>query len=317
MGPQMFVDQRLRASGVTAPELEYIDAMGLDISKAADLDWLRSKIIEVRANLVVLDSLRRLMPSKAENDSDDMAPAIASVAKLARDTQAAILLVHHKGDSDKFFRGSTAIRDQADALFALLREGQADDDQGEDDGVRRLRCRGGKGKMRYAVEPPDVFLTISPADGGVAACDAPATRARSQAPTLAAVKQAILSALPAKTKTAAAGKVRRRDDDPTFRAAWAALEDDGAIAKQDRRWKVVVVQAPTEPPPPQLSEPTVSSLRVGATDGIDELGPERPDDTLANAAKAPVCRCDRSRIEPDEHGEERCGKCGHGSAGSS
>jgi hypothetical protein len=156
MGPQMFVDQRLRPAGITTPEFEYIDAMGLDVSKPSDLGWLKSKIVGLGVNLVVIDSLRRLAPSKAENDSDDMAPTIAAIAKLARDTGAALLLIHHKGDGQKFYRGSTAIRDQTDALFALLREGQPDDDERQDDGVRRLRCRGGRGKMRYAPEPSDV-----------------------------------------------------------------------------------------------------------------------------------------------------------------
>jgi hypothetical protein len=124
MGPAMFVDQRLRPAGATEPEFEYIDGMGLDISKPNDLAWLRDKIEETGANLVVFDSLRRLTPSKAENDSDDMAPVVGAIAKLARDTGAAILLVHHKGDGEKFSRGSTAIKDQADALFGLLRESE-------------------------------------------------------------------------------------------------------------------------------------------------------------------------------------------------
>jgi hypothetical protein len=36
--------------------------------------WLQALIGDLGANLVVFDSLRRLMPSKAENESDDMAP---------------------------------------------------------------------------------------------------------------------------------------------------------------------------------------------------------------------------------------------------
>ncbi len=94
-----------------------------------------------------------------------MAPVVAAYTKLARDT-ATIVLVHHKGDGEKSWRGSTAIRDQADALFGLLR----DDDDGD---VRRLACGAGKGKMRYASEPPDRFMVISPVDGGVAAADRP------------------------------------------------------------------------------------------------------------------------------------------------
>jgi AAA domain len=71
-------------------------------------------------------------------------------------------------------------------------------------------------------------------------------------PKLAQVKAAIRDALPAKTKVAAAAKLGRRDDDPTFRAAWALLEGAGTVAREDGEWKVVVVPTPKGVPPPQL-----------------------------------------------------------------
>ena len=236
MGPEMFVDQRLRQAGMTTPEFEYIDAMGLDVSKEPDLDWIRSVVVKVEATLVVIDSLRRLVPSQSENDSDDMAPTVSTVAKLARDTRSAIVLIHHKGDSEKFYRGSTAIRDQADALFALLRE---DDD--DDSTVRRLRCRGGKGKMRYALEPEDVYLTISPFDGGVAECDAPAPTAKPGYGKMREyVKTLITEALPAKTKTEVSVVVGRPLNDRCFREAWVELERDGSIVQRGGSWVVVI-----------------------------------------------------------------------------
>lgn len=311
MGPQMFVDQRLRPAGVNTPEFDYIDAMGLDVSKDADLAWVRSKIEQVEANLVVVDSLRRLTPSKSENDSDDMAPVIALLAKLARDTSTAVVLIHHKGDGEKFYRGSTAIRDQTDALFALLRDGQPDEGEGEDDGVRRLRCRGGKGKMRYAPEPPDVYLAISPEDGGVVACDAPSPRPRA-ATTRETVKQAILAALPVKTKGELTESIGRSVDDPTFRAAWRELKESCEIAHTAGVWKRVVVSTPSPPPPPPFSKGAGSLRLVAPSDGLDDLSPERPvDDLFIEAKPAPLCQCDRPLPGPDEHGEVRCGKCGH------
>ena len=165
MGAVMFVE-RLRDAGIGA-EIELRDAMGLDVSKEHDLAWLRGEIEATGAKLVVIDSLRRLVPSKSENDSDDMAPAVAALAKLARDTGAAVLLVHHMGENtEKFYRGSTGIKDQCDALFALLR-----DDNDPD--VRRLTCGGGKGKVRYAPEPQDRHMKLSVEDGGMIATDEP------------------------------------------------------------------------------------------------------------------------------------------------
>lgn len=245
MGPQMFVDQRLRPAGVSVPLFQYIDAMGLDIA-TSDLDWIKAKIEDTGANFVVIDSLRRLSPSKSENDSDDMAPVVGTIAKLAADTGAAILLTHHKGDSAKFYRGSTAIKDQADALFGLLRDN--DEEEFDDNLVRRLRCRGGKGKMRYAPEPEDVFLMVSPEDGGVVACGPPVSAADTRkAPTREAVKAEILAALPAKTKSEVASVLDRRNDDRTFRDAWVELERARMIAQEGGRWVVVVVSDPRGP----------------------------------------------------------------------
>ena len=291
MGPMMFIDQRMRPAGIGA-EFELRDAMGLDISLPADLAWLRGEIQSTGAKFVVIDSLRRLVPSKPENESDAMAPTISALAKLARDTKAAVLLVHHKGDSEKFYRGSTAIRDQCDALFALLRD--SDD---EDDGVRRLTCGGGKGKMRYAIEPRDVFLEIAVEQGGVIAAGAPA--AAPTRPTSTTVRQEILDSLPCATKTEAARKIGRSLNDRTFREVWAELERAGAIAPANGKGVVVVV----------------GSLGVGTTttpfDGLEDLGPEQPDDTLADALPAGVCRCLPAPSKwTDPDGDIRCAKCG-------
>jgi hypothetical protein len=233
MGCEMFVE-RLRAAGIGA-EFELRDAMGLDFSREDDLAWLRGEIEAGGANLVVIDSLRRLVPSKSENDSDDMAPAVAALAKLARDTRAAIVLVHHMGDNvDKFFRGSSAIKDQADALFALLR------DENDPD-VRRLACRGGKGKMRYAAEPADRYLVIEPERGGVEAVDEP--EAETAKPISEAVKAGILAQLPARTKTEVAKGLGRRLEDRTLREAWKELQAGGKIAQNGDKWVVVVPES--------------------------------------------------------------------------
>ena len=64
-----------------------------------------------------------------------------------------MIVIHHKGDAEKLFRGSSAIQNQCDAT----------------------------------------------------------------------VTNAILAALPSQTKQEVADKIGRREDDPTFRAAWKGL----------------------------------------------------------------------------------------------
>jgi hypothetical protein len=223
MGRELFVD-RLRPTNVITPDFEYVDALGLDFSKAADLTWLAGVVAKVRANLVVIDSLRRLAPSKSENDSDDMAPIVSSIAKLARDTGAAVILIHHKGDSEKLYRGSTAIRDQADALFALLRHG-------DDTDLRRLRCKGG-GKMRYAVEPEDVYLTITPASGGVSTATAPRTSSTQRDERTQAVLDALTGAVQSEREIAAETDVPRSSVQRILRE----LEGSGEAAQVAGGW---------------------------------------------------------------------------------
>ena len=208
MGRQMFVDLRLRPAGMTAPSFGYLDAAGLDFSTAADLAWLEQEIEAAQANLVVIDSLRKLTPSRRENDSDDMAPTVGAISDMARRTQAAIMTTHHRSpDSEKFWRGSSAIQDQCDAMIALLRE------EGD---LRRLCCQGG-GKMRYAPEPEDRWLEVNVMDGCVKLA-APGSGAPLDADqgVRAEVKLDILSQLPRETKTDVAKGVGRTRDDRTL-----------------------------------------------------------------------------------------------------
>ena len=233
MGPKMFTN-RLRTAGAEACAFWYVDAMGLDISIESpdDLGWIRRHIERVGANLVVIDSLRRLMPSRSENDSDDMAPAVGAVTKLARDTNAAIVLVHHKGDGEKFYRGSSAIKDQADALFALLPVNPEDDD----DLRRRLTCRGTRGKApRYDVATPDQFIEVDFTNGGVVAVVAPED-VGPQIPAREAVAVAIKAALPVKYKQEAAEKIGRHAKDQTFGEAWGDLKRAGEIVQISGHW---------------------------------------------------------------------------------
>ena len=72
-----------------------------------------------------------------------------------------MIVIHHKGDAEKLFRGSSAIQNQCDAT----------------------------------------------------------------------VTNAILAALPSQTKQEVADKIGRREDDPTFRAAWKGLRDTERLSK--------------------------------------------------------------------------------------
>lgn len=219
MGAQQFVE-RIRGSGL-GERCHLYTAGGLDLSRPDDQEWLRSTIKEhidpEEGGFVGIDSLRRLTPSKRENESDDMAPVIVFLGDLARETNAGILLLHHKGHAAGHARGSSSIIDQADAMLSFDRV------PGNEE-LRKLSCRGEGGKMRMAREPDDRYLRI-PENGGIALADKPETKG-------AQYRELILAALPQKTKSAAAESSGTNDGNKVWQAAWKKLLKDGLI-KQD------------------------------------------------------------------------------------
>lgn len=233
-GPAIYIDgemgrdqclDRIRGARIGGGCVLY-DATGLDLSQAADQQWLRA-IVEEHIDpevggLVGIDSLRRLTASRRENDSDDMAPVMSFLAILARQTGAGILLLHHEGHQGGRARGSSAIVDQSDAMFSLAKLPKDKDPSGT---IRRLTCRGEGGKMRMGPEPEDIYFVIAE-NGGIEAVGAPDSN-----PKKSEYKRAIPLVLPKKTKKAAAEACETTADNTVWQAAWSELEAAGTLAK--------------------------------------------------------------------------------------
>lgn len=225
MGRVQLVD-RIRGAGVGAECIAY-DAAGLDLTKPSDLEGLGAVIREhiTDGGFVGIDSLRRLMPSATENDSDSMSKAVASLANVARATRAGLLLLHHEGWEGGRVRGSSAILDQADAVFSFRRLPETVDTTGEG---RVLTCRGEGGKMRFAREPADVFVALSPS-GRLIAADAPEPKAEQH-------REAILACLPQKSQRAAAVVCGTTHSNGSWLRAWKALAAEGEMVQVGTEW---------------------------------------------------------------------------------
>lgn len=143
-GPRLMA-KRFRAAGIPAEGLTIAD--GTQLRLPADMRRLGALIDRTDAGFVVLDSLRRLAPGVKENDSDSVAPLVADIAKLAREHNAAIVLIHHRSSKDgaALLRGSSAIEDQADLVFTLDRK------------PNRV-CKLSAAKFRLDDEPPSLWL---------------------------------------------------------------------------------------------------------------------------------------------------------------
>lgn len=156
MGDRLMA-RRFRKAGLEASAMFVGD--GFKLCLPDDDQQLRELIRVTGAGLVVIDSLRKIAPGVKENDSDEMAPLMGSLALLARDLDVAIVLIHHRSTKPNAaeLRGSSAIEDQADAVFALEAV-ERDPESDMEPARRRLRTI----KFRHDEEPPPRWLAIGP-----------------------------------------------------------------------------------------------------------------------------------------------------------
>ena len=75
------------------------------------------------ARLVVIDTLAKTLGKLEENSATDMSSVTEACSKIASETSAAVVIVHHKGKGGDV-RGSSALRANADNVFEVSGEGQ-------------------------------------------------------------------------------------------------------------------------------------------------------------------------------------------------
>jgi hypothetical protein len=112
-----------------------LDGDQLDLTKRNHLKWLQEKAAKVKPDLIILDTMISLFSLINENDNSEVARKVMMpLAKLASDTGAAILLLHHIGKlsedsqaSTKAYRGRGASAIGAAARMVLLLKQDAND----------------------------------------------------------------------------------------------------------------------------------------------------------------------------------------------
>lgn len=140
-------------------DIQVFDALGMDLkADKSARDLIRDAVMDLKPNLVAFDSLRALTPSAKENDSDDMGPVVTWMRWLVRESGAAGILIHHAGWKEDRTRGSSAIKDQADAVWYMSSV--------DEEGSKRLSCRGADLKPpRWAEPPDDIYVRIGKGGG--------------------------------------------------------------------------------------------------------------------------------------------------------
>jgi AAA domain len=117
-----------------------------------------------RPDLIVLDTLARLIPGADENSAQYMGKAVAAIDRLRGQTSATVLLIHHTVKAGTSERGSGALRGAADVMIECSR--------GDFSGLVSLKC----GKMKDAEPFPDATLglekiTLGPSSSSLAVAD--------------------------------------------------------------------------------------------------------------------------------------------------
>jgi KaiC/GvpD/RAD55 family RecA-like ATPase len=264
------IHRRVHTLGLPASGVRVADASGLDLR--GDIAEVEAVVGDTSPDLLVLDSLRSLTPGMDENDTAQTARALDPLRRLAHESGAAILLIHHANKGGRDFRGASAIRDSVDVLWHLGRE-----DQDPDPRRRFLRCR----KMRVAAEPEGRWLLVDIDRGRVLIDQAepPELQAPLPArPVRAQLSDEILAGWPdgPLRLAGAAELVGRKPKDGSVRNALAALVDDGKLAREGHDYrKVQAVQTDDLHPCTEYEAPVQSA---DAPKGSAPLHPSTPAD---------------------------------------
>ena len=95
-----------------------VSMANFDLGNKEDADEVRGLIIRKNASLVIIDHLANIMPGRDENAVKDTAPIMHTLRKIAEDTQAAIIVIHHSNKTGGY-RGSSAIKGAIDLLLSV------------------------------------------------------------------------------------------------------------------------------------------------------------------------------------------------------
>lgn len=218
---ERLIAKRLKLTGAPARGVAVYEATGLNLAKHAD--WIIDTIRAENAQLVVLDSLRTLAPGMAENDGDTVLPVTAALRRIARETQAALLVLHHRPKHGPGYRGSSVLRDQIDALFVLGRDPQDPERRTR----RYLHCDPARdGKMRFDVEPAERWLDIEVRAGLLTVTEAEPYAAATREPSRTETRaQEIVQALTDGARLRRADIARKLGLDPTDASVGRALAE--------------------------------------------------------------------------------------------
>jgi RecA-family ATPase len=102
--------------------INFISLAGFNLLKRpGDAELLQSCIEQTQAGLVFIDALADIMLGGDENSVKDTQPVFAALRKIAENTRAAIVLIHHTNKLGEY-RGSSAIPGAIDSMLLIEKD---------------------------------------------------------------------------------------------------------------------------------------------------------------------------------------------------
>jgi hypothetical protein len=146
------VERRLKRFGLREDDPVYVH-VGTVQEQSETLKTIKNFVIEKKIVLVVIDSLSRFWNVMDENNNMEVIREVSPLLEMARETDAAVLLVHHErksgGDDGRSIRGGSALFGLVDqAIFLERRPGEASN-------KRTLKTLG-----RYDESPPELIVEL-------------------------------------------------------------------------------------------------------------------------------------------------------------
>ena len=146
------VERRLRRFGMRPEDPIYVHTGRLENNEAT-IKALRDFIVEKGIILVLVDSLSRYSNVRDENDNAGVIREVSPLLDLARETGAAIGLIHHErksgGEDGRNIRGGSALFGLVDQAIILERR------QGEINNQRLIKTLG-----RYDESPRELVIEL-------------------------------------------------------------------------------------------------------------------------------------------------------------
>lgn len=110
----------------TAP-LYYVHRAGFSLINEKDVDWLIEQSLLTKSRLVVIDPWQRVTPGVKENDAADTGPAWDAIHRIARETNAAVVVLHHAGKGEgppsmDMIRGSSRMAGEVDLILVMKKK---------------------------------------------------------------------------------------------------------------------------------------------------------------------------------------------------